>query len=269
MAYVTHFQGKTELTSHDFLKIFKQFDKDGNGFIEAGELDEFLTALWKEGNKKEVPDSNAIANMKEEILKKYDDNFDRKIDLEELAKILPTEQNFLAQFQNSTELTSVDFFKVWNHYDVDHSGYIDSDELKGFLTDLLGREGQALTPQRIDDYCTAMLDLFDQNKDGKLSLSEMSKILPVEDNFLRKFKKENFTDEQFNQIWSKYDKDGNGFIVDEELEALIYDLVQKDGGELDDPEELKKYKDWIMKIHDTNKDGKIGKDELKLLLVSQ
>ena len=27
--FVTHFQGKTKLTSCDFLKIFREFDKDG------------------------------------------------------------------------------------------------------------------------------------------------------------------------------------------------------------------------------------------------
>lgn len=27
--FVTHFQGKSKVTSYDFLKIFKQFDKDG------------------------------------------------------------------------------------------------------------------------------------------------------------------------------------------------------------------------------------------------
>lgn len=31
--FVTSFQAKTNLTSYDFLKIFKQFDKDGTFFI--------------------------------------------------------------------------------------------------------------------------------------------------------------------------------------------------------------------------------------------
>ncbi|KAL9975307.1 hypothetical protein ACROYT_G012460 [Oculina patagonica] len=268
--YVTHFQGKTKLTSYDFLKIFKQFDKDGNGFIEAGELDDFLAALWKEGHSgKDVPDAKEIADMKEEILQKFDDNFDGKINLEELTKILPTEENFLAHFQNAVQLTSVDFFKVWTHYDADRSGFIESDELEGFLVDLLGRDGQSLDPQRITDYRNAMLDLFDKNKDGKLSLSEMMKILPVEENFLKQFK-DNADDKQFNAVWSKYDQDGNGFIVDNELDALVFDLLsQNKGGDADiSGDEVKKFKTVIMETCDTNKDGKIGKDELKLLLSS-
>ncbi|CAH3015985.1 unnamed protein product, partial [Porites evermanni] len=49
--YVTSFQGKSNITSNDFLKIFRRFDKDGNGYIEAGELDDFLAALHKETSK--------------------------------------------------------------------------------------------------------------------------------------------------------------------------------------------------------------------------
>ena len=68
------FQGKAKLTSAEFVAVFKTFDADGrrtlwrfyaaarrfgsstfalfnfsgNGYIEAGELDDFLQALWKE-----------------------------------------------------------------------------------------------------------------------------------------------------------------------------------------------------------------------------
>ncbi|XP_020611180.1 calretinin-like isoform X2 [Orbicella faveolata] len=264
--FVTHFQGKTKLTSCDFLKIFREFDKDGNGFIEAGELDEFLKALWKEGHPgKNEPDSNEIDSMKEAILQKFDDNFDRKINLEELARILPTEENFLAQFQHTTNLTSVDFFKVWTHYDLDRSGYIESNELEGFLVDLLGREGMSLDPQRVCDYKDAMLDLFDKNKDGKLSLSEMSKILPMEENFLNR----KINDAQFDDIWNKYDQDGSGFIADDEIDALIHDLLKRNSEGEVEVEDIKKFKAVLMESFDTNKDGKIGKDELKLLLVAQ
>jgi len=263
--FVTQFQGKTELTSCDFLKIFREFDKDGNGFIEAGELKEFLIALWKEshpGNEKQ--DSKEIDEMEEVVMLKFDDNFDGKINLEELAKILPTEENFLAQFQHTTNLTSVDFFKVWTHYDQDRSGYIESNELEGFLVDLLGREGMSLDPQRVSDYKNAMLDMFDKNKDGKLSLSEMSKILPVEENFLNR----KMNDAQFDAIWNKYDQDGSGFIADDEIDALIHDLLKREGEEVE-VEDVQKRKAVVMETFDTNKDGKIGKDELELLFLGQ
>lgn len=48
--FVTQFQGKTELTSCDFLKIFREFDKDGRVltwqvFFLSVKCAQFLTAL--------------------------------------------------------------------------------------------------------------------------------------------------------------------------------------------------------------------------------
>jgi len=267
--FVTSFQGKTQISSSDFLKIFKSFDKDGNGFIEAGELDEFLMALGRETNKEKL-DPQEIAKMKQEILSKYDTNYDGKLDLEELTRILPTEENFLVQFQHHVKLTSVEFFKVWNHYDQDRSGFIESDELRGFLADLLSREGKVLSPAKIDDYVTVMLDIFDKNKDGKLSLPEMSKILPLEENFLAQFKVEKLvTEEEFNKIWTKYDEDGNGFINDEEIDALMHDLLHAKMKKELNSEDVAAFRNKIMKKCDTDRDGKINKEELKRVLLGQ
>ncbi|XP_074618030.1 calretinin-like [Acropora palmata] len=267
--FVTSFQGKTQISSSDFLKIFKSFDKDGNGFIEAGELDEFLMALGRESNKEKL-DPQEIAKMKQEILSKYDTNYDGKLDLEELTRILPTEENFLVQFQHHVKLTSVEFFKVWNHYDQDRSGFIESDELRGFLADLLSREGKVLSPAKIDDYVTVMLDIFDKNKDGKLSLPEMSKILPLEENFLAQFKVEKLvTEEEFNKIWTKYDEDGNGFINDEEIDALMHDLLHAKMKKELNSEDVAAFRNKIMKKCDTDRDGKINKEELKRVLLGQ
>ncbi|XP_067053438.1 calretinin-like [Acropora muricata] len=267
--FVTSFQGKTQISSSDFLKIFQSFDKDGNGFIEAGELDEFLMALGRESNKEKL-DPQEIAKMKQEILSKYDTNYDGKLDLEELTRILPTEENFLVQFQHHVKLTSVEFFKVWNHYDQDRSGFIESDELRGFLADLLSREGKVLSPAKIDDYVSVMLDIFDKNKDGKLSLPEMSKILPLEENFLAQFKVEKLvSEEEFNKIWTKYDEDGNGFINDEEIDALMHDLLHAKMKKELDSEDVAAFRNKIMKKCDTDRDGKINKEELKRVLLGQ
>ncbi|KAK2559732.1 Calretinin [Acropora cervicornis] len=299
--FVTSFQGKTQISSSDFLKIFKSFDKDGNGFIEAGELDEFLMALGRESNKEKL-DPQEIAKMKQEILSKYDTNYDGKLDLEELTRILPTEENFLVQFQHHVKLTSVEFFKVWNHYDQDRSGFIESDELR--------------------------LDIFDKNKDGKLSLPEMSKILPLEENFLAQFKVSILKLTAYNIIFdSKYGlnlkkkehmrlglkivvfpslipsqfstnfqlvqesyflegvislnavsvtvnasftrKDGNGFINDEEIDALMHDLLHAKMKKELNSEDVAAFRNKIMKKCDTDRDGKINKEELKRVLLGQ
>ena len=41
----------------------------------------------------------------------------------------------------------------------------------------------------LDEYCLdVILSLYDMNRDGNIELKELSKILPLEDNFLAKFK---------------------------------------------------------------------------------
>lgn len=226
-------------------------------------------ALGRESNKEKL-DPQEIAKMKQEILSKYDTNYDGKLDLEELTRILPTEENFLVQFQHHVKLTSVEFFKVWNHYDQDRSGFIESDELRGFLADLLSREGKVLSPAKIDDYVSVMLDIFDKNKDGKLSLPEMSKILPLEENFLAQFKVEKLvSEEEFNKIWTKYDEDGNGFINDEEIDALMHDLLHAKMKKELNSQDVAAFRNKIMKKCDTDRDGKINKEELKRVLLGQ
>ncbi|KAI8746414.1 Calbindin-32-like protein, partial [Biomphalaria glabrata] len=73
---------------------------------------------------------------------------------------------------------------TWRKYDEDHSGYIEADELKHFLKDLLKSFEKIVTEEQLITYADTMLQLFDRNKDGKLQLSEMAKLLPVKENFL-------------------------------------------------------------------------------------
>ena len=91
----------------------------------------------------------------------YDDNKDGKIDIREMAQLLPMEENFLLLFRFDNPLdSSVEFMKVristvhvdiqftvqlvvgihfhlmliyfqlWYQYDTDGSGFIEADELK-------------------------------------------------------------------------------------------------------------------------------------------
>ncbi|XP_068684870.1 calbindin-32-like [Montipora capricornis] len=137
------FKGEAKLTSKEFVKVFKEFDKDGNGFIEADELTDFLVALLREtGN--ENPNEVELIEFKQFILDKFDDNFDGKISMPELKNILPTEENYLAQFQDefqANKMDSVQFIKIWNHYDSDMSGYLEGTNLikdfKQFIVRLL------------------------------------------------------------------------------------------------------------------------------------
>lgn len=83
--------------------------------------------------------------------------------------------------------------QIWTKYDTDSSGYIDSNELKSFLRDLLQRQQElklqqrrpssggcpatvpAVSEAKLDEYTDTLLKIFDSNKDGKLQLNEMTK----------------------------------------------------------------------------------------------
>lgn len=72
-----------------------------------------------------------LNELKSCFLEAYDDNQDGKIDIRELAQLLPMEENFLLLFRFDNPLeSSVEFMKIWREYDSDNSGYIEADELK-------------------------------------------------------------------------------------------------------------------------------------------
>ena len=117
------------------MEIWNHYDSDGNGFIEDKELDSFLRELsstnsengaevWTKDFKifalknviklvclKLIPES-ILADIKQAFLDAYDENGDGKISVQEMAEILPTEENFLVLFRRESALPGTDFMKV-------------------------------------------------------------------------------------------------------------------------------------------------------------
>ncbi|ROL43245.1 Calretinin [Anabarilius grahami] len=225
-----------ELTASQFLDIWKHFDADGNGYIEGKELENFFSQLEIARRGAGVDPSNAAFKEKmTEFMQKFDKNKDGRIEMSELAQILPTEENFLLCFRQFVG-SSTEFMAAWRKYDTDRSGFIEANELK--------------------------LRMFDLNGDGKLGLSEMARLLPVQENFLLKFQGVRLTAEQFNAIFTYYDKDGNGYIDEQELDALLKDLYEKNNKEVD-TKSLTGYKQSIMALSDG---GKLYRSELEIVL---
>lgn len=133
-----------------------------------------------------------------------------------------------------------------------------------------------MTEDQLIQYTDTLLSVFDSNKDGKLQLSEMAKLLPVRENFLNRqiFKGEDedlgstkLTKDDIERVFNLYDRDGNGSIENEELGGFLKDLlelVKKDY----DTKDLKDFEEIIMKGCDFNKDGKISKKELTMILLA-
>uniref|UniRef100_T1HBM6 EF-hand domain-containing protein n=1 Tax=Rhodnius prolixus TaxID=13249 RepID=T1HBM6_RHOPR len=248
----------------------------GNGYIEGTELDGFLREFVSSANAQDIGPEAVSDAMLEELkacfMEAYDDNQDGKIDIRELAQLLPMEENFLLLFRFDNPLeSSVEFMKIWREYDTDVSGYIEADELKNFLRDLL-KEAKIndVSEDKLIEYTDTMLQVFDANKDGRLQLSEMAKLLPVKENFLTRqiFKgATKLTKDDIEKVFSLYDRDNNGTIENEELRGFLKDLlelVKKDY----DAQDLAEFEETILRGVDYNQDGKINRKELTMILLA-
>uniref|UniRef100_A0A8C7DDI9 Calbindin 2a n=1 Tax=Oncorhynchus kisutch TaxID=8019 RepID=A0A8C7DDI9_ONCKI len=234
-----------ELSATQFIDIWNHFDTDGNGYIEGKELENFFRELEISRKGAGVDPSNSTFKEKmKEFMQKFDKNADGRIEMSELAQILPTEENFLLCFREFVGSSS-EFMAAWRRYDTDRSGYIEANELKGFLSDLLKKANRHYDDQKLHEYTQTILKMFDLNGDGKLGLSEMARLLPVQENFLLKF-----------QVRS----DGNGYIDEQELDALLRCLVFSQEV---DTKNLTGYKKSIMALSDG---GKLYRSELEIVL---
>ncbi|XP_063708585.1 calbindin-32 isoform X1 [Culicoides brevitarsis] len=270
-----------KLSANQFMDVWSHYDVDCNGYIEGTELDGFLREFVSSANATDV-DPEAVtdamlAELKSCFMEAYDDNQDGKIDIRELAQLLPMEENFLLLFRFDNPLeSSVEFMKIWREYDSDNSGYIEADELKNFLRDLLkeAKKINDVSEDKLIEYTDTMLQVFDANKDGRLQLSEMAKLLPVKENFLcRQVFKEGIegaaklTKEDIEKVFALYDRDNNGSIENEELRGFLKDLlelVKKDY----DAQDLTDIEDTIMRGVGYDKDGKVSRKELTMILLT-
>ncbi|KAK9730579.1 EF-hand domain pair [Popillia japonica] len=272
-----HSRELKKLSANQFMEVWSHYDKDGNGYIEGTELDGFLREFVSSANitdiAPEAVSDEMLVELKACFMEAYDDNQDGKIDIRELAQLLPMEENFLLLFRFDNPLeSSVEFMKIWREYDTDGSGYIEADELKNFLRDLLkeAKKINDVSEDKLIEYTDTMLQVFDSNKDGRLQLSEMAKLLPVKENFLCRqvFKgATKLTKDDIERVFSLYDRDNNGTIENEELRGFLKDLlelVKKDY----DAQDLLDFEETILRGVNYSQSGKINRKELTMILLA-
>ncbi|KAL4617094.1 calbindin [Arapaima gigas] len=241
-----------EISASQFLDIFNHYDNDGNGYIEGKELQNFIKELQQARKQAGLE----LTDQMKAFVAEYEKNAEGKIGIVELVQILPTEENFLLffrqQLKSCTEFMQVHvsgFYCTVQH--VKQSRLL-SASLFVKMNDISG-ESECLSSQ---------LKMFDTNNDGKLCLLEMARLLPDQENFLLKFQGVKMPRKEFNKIFELYDKDGNGYMDENELDALLKDLCEKNKKVLD-CNKIPTYQTAIMALSDG---GKLYRTELALVL---
>ncbi|ESN98647.1 hypothetical protein HELRODRAFT_162085 [Helobdella robusta] len=178
--------------------------------------------------------------------------------------------NFLGKYALTNKVNSVDFIKIWSHYDSDGSGYLERRELDNFLVDFISsRHGKELTEEELDGLRNKVMMTADVNRDGKIELGEFANLLSIEENFMKKFSsRKSLSRRDFNEIFMHYDPDGNGFIEGTELLALIRDIMTKVDQRVT-LKDLMDYQEVVLSVFDKNTDGRLSRKELGLLLSIQ
>lgn len=259
------------LDAAGFLEIWQHFDADDNGYIEDKELDEFFRHMLKKLGPQEKVTEERVQRLKQRFMSAYDVTADGKLQIQELAHmILPEDENFLLVFHREAPLdNSVDFMKIWKKYDVDCSGYISAQELKAFLKDLFQQHHKKVSSDKLEEYTDTMMKIFDKNKDGRLDLNDLARILALEENFLLQFNIDASSKEErkrdFDKIFAHYDVSKTGALEGPEVDGFVKDIMELVRPSITGPE-LESLRAIMLRHCDVNKDGKIQKNELALCL---
>ena len=167
--------------------------------------------------------------------------------------------------------------QIWQHYDEDGTGTIEKIELQGLLRDLLTAaaqsedgDGTTVTPTDVREYSEVLLDMFDGDHDGKISIGELSKILNTEKCYLEHLKgRSSLTKEQFNRVWKHYDRGGTGLISGAALRALAWDVIRGEGTEAVEVitlEEILEREAAIVEVGEVGDSQGLSKANLAILL---
>ncbi|VDL96829.1 unnamed protein product [Schistocephalus solidus] len=264
----------TKISAKDFLDCWQHYDLDGNGYLEGTELDsflrEFVTSVIPDQLGNELVSETMFEKLKSEFMDAYDVDGDGRINISEMVDVLPSDESFVAIFCNEVPLSSsVEFIRIWHKFDANNDGYIEADELVNFLNHLLSANQKEVPLDKVQQYADTIIELFDKNKDRRLQLSEMSRLLRVKENFLAKplMKKSRLLcSRELQNIFKNYDRDGNGQLDEDELDGLLKDFLEASGQDCEQ-ETLVTMRKRLLDTLDEDGDGKIGVEELRTLLI--
>lgn len=225
-----------KLTSAQFMHVWNYYAGNADR-IEGPKVDALLNDLLRQ--RSAHPLSASELDEDKALLLDSFASADGSFELSALSVLMSVEDCFLLNFKKKNKVTSVELMQIWQHYDEDNDGTIEKIELQGLLRDLLtaaaqsdSGDGSVVTPTDVREYSEVLLDMFDGDHDGKISIGELSKILNAEKCYLDHLKgRSSLTKEQFNRVWKHYDRDATGLLSGPALRALSWDVIRGEGEE--------------------------------------
>nr|CAH8872274.1 unnamed protein product [Trichobilharzia regenti] len=176
--FLALFQIDTPLSSSvEFMRVWKQFDTDLSGSIDANELKQFLKHLTT-NSKVELSDEK-LSEYTQTLINLFDRDGDGKLQLSEMARLLRVKENYLIKplFKNDRGLDERTIDRIFRKYDTDGNGVLENEELMGFLKDLLEANGEEANEEGLCVMKEAILKQWDVNKDGKIGRQEINDLI--------------------------------------------------------------------------------------------
>ncbi|XP_029976684.1 secretagogin-like isoform X1 [Salarias fasciatus] len=174
--FLLFFRTETPLdNSVEFMRIWRNYDSDGSGFISAAELQGFLQDLFLQHGRNVSPEK--LEGYTVTMMKIFDRNGDGRLDLNDLARILSLKENFLLKFRTdacSQEDRRRDFEKIFSHYDVSKTGELEGPEVDGFVKDMMELVKPSISGTDLDKFRKALMSHCDVNGDGKIQKNELA-----------------------------------------------------------------------------------------------
>lgn len=128
-----------KLTSTEFMQVWFHYDKDKSGFLEYVEFSQFMKDLFLKKDCADITPEQVEKYTSEVInlMDTYDENRDGRFEMNELAKALKIEENYLNKIIKKKSIKDKHIQSVLKHYDSNCDQVLQGIELKAFVGDLV------------------------------------------------------------------------------------------------------------------------------------
>uniref|UniRef100_A0A672G377 Secretagogin, EF-hand calcium binding protein n=1 Tax=Salarias fasciatus TaxID=181472 RepID=A0A672G377_SALFA len=167
--FLLFFRTETPLdNSVEFMRIWRNYDSDGSGFISAAELQGFLQDLFLQHGR----------NVSPEKLEGYTVTMVTKRRLltpaHHCSLFLTPDHSFSLLITSNQEDRRRDFEKIFSHYDVSKTGELEGPEVDGFVKDMMELVKPSISGTDLDKFRKALMSHCDVNGDGKIQKNELA-----------------------------------------------------------------------------------------------